>query len=31
MDHNGMIHIPMCFVVFNDCKGEVKIEKLRGV
>ena len=27
----AMIHIPMCFVVFDDWKGEVKIEKLRSV
>lgn len=27
----AMIHIPICFVVFDDWKGEVKIEKLRGV
>ena len=26
----AMIHIPMYFVVFDDWKGEVKIEKLRG-
>lgn len=27
----AMIHIPMCFVVFDDWKGEVKNRKIKGV